>query len=126
MEQVYTEIENLLEGLDSEFNLKKVGKAFSEIRHVDVNKGNFVAKLLQSGQVNGGIALGDTDADEGMFQAMNQMGDPRFISVIVSNNHQQQTSAQYRLNSVDEVHTLLNKLNSDPDEGIIFFLAKFK
>ncbi|PLW54807.1 hypothetical protein PCANC_05672 [Puccinia coronata f. sp. avenae] len=108
MRRAFREMEGVLQ--NTRFTLKKVGTGFSEIRHVDVNKGNFVAKLLQSGEFRGGIALGDTEADEGMFKAMNQMGNRRFISVIVSNNLQQPTNAQYRLSSVGDVHEKLYHL----------------
>jgi trehalose-6-phosphatase len=107
MEQVYTEIEGLLEG--TEFGLiKRTG--FSEVAHFDVDKGNLVVKLLQSGQFHGGIALGNTEADDGMFMAMNQMENPKFISVIVSNNPEQKTDAKYRLSSVADVHNILRGL----------------
>ncbi|PLW20204.1 hypothetical protein PCANC_09851 [Puccinia coronata f. sp. avenae] len=107
MEQVYTEIEGLLEG--TEFGLiKRTGS--SEVAYFDVDKGNLVVKLLQSGQFHGGIALGNTEADDGAFMAMNQMENPKFISVIVSNNLEQKTDAKYRLSSVADVHNILRGL----------------
>ncbi|PLW20209.1 hypothetical protein PCANC_09854 [Puccinia coronata f. sp. avenae] len=106
--------EKILEKLrDSEFILATPHTGFSEVRHADVNKGNLVAKLLKIHEFDGGIALGDTDADEGMFIAMNQKNDPRFISVIVSNNPNQLTHAQYKVCSVDEVHNLLKHLANE-------------
>ncbi|KNZ52542.1 trehalose-phosphatase [Puccinia sorghi] len=82
-------------------------KAYGEIKDPRIEKANFVAKLLQSGRFNSGIAIGDQITDEGMLRAMNKY---QFHSVIVSRDSSQETRAKNKLNDVEEVHQLLRQL----------------
>ncbi|KNZ44826.1 trehalose-phosphatase [Puccinia sorghi] len=86
---------------------QEAGKAYGEIKDPRIEKANFVAKLLQSGRFNSGIAMGDQITDEGMFRAMNTY---RFHSVIVSRSSSQETRAKNKLYDVEEVHQLLRQL----------------
>ncbi|KNZ45131.1 uncharacterized protein VP01_845g4 [Puccinia sorghi] len=90
---------------------QEAGKAYGEIKDLRIQKANFVAKLLQSGRFNSGIAMGDQITDEGMFRAMNNH---RFYSVIVSRAPNQETRAKNKLNDVEEVHHLLRQLIVSP------------
>jgi trehalose-6-phosphatase len=98
-----------------EFMLRLEGdKNYGEVKHINPDKGNFLARLMATGRYANGLSMGDQESDEGMFKAMiqanSQIGGSKFYSVIVSKIPDQETSAEYRLRNPQEVHQFLSKL----------------
>ncbi|KAA1065641.1 hypothetical protein PGT21_005967 [Puccinia graminis f. sp. tritici] len=108
-------LQNFLNVEHPDFMIRLEGdKNYGEVKHMNPDKGNFLAHLMATGRYANGLSMGDQESDEGMFKAMiqanAQIGGSRFYSVIVSKIPNQQTSAEYRLRNPQEVHQFLSKL----------------
>jgi len=74
-----------------------------EIKKIGVNKGSIVAKILEEGDYDFIMALGDDETDEDMFRAI----PPEGLSIKVGFR---KSNAKYNIESVGEVRDLLRRI----------------
>jgi trehalose 6-phosphate synthase/phosphatase len=79
------------------------GNKVIEIKNWEINKGRATSKWVKSQKFEFVMAIGDDFTDEDIFRAL----DPAHFSIKVGNTP---SSARFHVKSVEEVHTLLEKI----------------
>lgn len=96
----------------SNFEMRsKPESRYVEVKPKNLDKGDFVAEILQNGQYGFALSMGDEGIDEGMHHAINAWGHSSYLSVVVSTDESQRTCARAKLDSAARVRSYLEYLS---------------
>ena len=101
------ELIRLLENVAQSYNLRIIdGKKVVEIVTAEIDKGKAVRQLIEPNDYDGILCIGDDETDEDMFRYLKKYENAVTIKV-----GKEKTFAKYRLETVEEVILLLEKLS---------------